>query len=49
MQQAVYLLINSRIAVSDIIEAVGYDNTSYFIENLKNATESVRKDTGLKT
>lgn len=35
MQQAVYLLINSRIAVSDIIEAVGYDNTSYFYRKFK--------------
>ena len=30
MQQAVYLLANSRIPVTDIIESVGYDNTSYF-------------------
>ena len=35
MQQAVYLLINSRIAVSDTIEAVGYDNTSYFYRKFK--------------
>ena len=35
MQQAVYLLTNSRIAVSDIIEAVGYDNTSYFYRKFK--------------
>ena len=35
MQQGVYLLINSRIAVSDIIEAVGYDNTSYFYRKFK--------------
>lgn len=30
LNQAVYLLGNSRIPVNDIIEAVGYDNTSYF-------------------
>ena len=30
MQQAVWLLSNSAVSVSDIIEAVGYDNTSYF-------------------
>ena len=31
MQQAVYLLINSRIAVSDIIEAVGYGQYRLFL------------------
>lgn len=30
MNQAVYLLSNTRLPVSDIIESVGYDNTSYF-------------------
>ena len=35
MQQAVYLLANSRIPVTDIIESVGYDNTSYFYRKFK--------------
>lgn len=30
LNQAAWLLTNSRIPVRDIIEAVGYDNTSYF-------------------
>ena len=30
MQQAAYLLAASRLPVTDIIESVGYDNTSYF-------------------
>ena len=30
MQQAVYMLTNSAVPVTDIIESVGYDNTSYF-------------------
>lgn len=30
MQQAVYMLSNSAVLVTDIIESVGYDNTSYF-------------------
>ena len=30
MQQAVWLLANSSAPVADIIESVGYDNTSYF-------------------
>ena len=30
MQQAVYMLSNSAVPVTDIIESVGYDNTSYF-------------------
>ncbi len=35
MQQAVYLLTNSEIPVTDIIESVGYDNTSYFYRKFK--------------
>lgn len=35
MNQAVYLLTNSRLTVSDIIESVGYDNTSYFYRKFK--------------
>ena len=35
MNQAVYLLSNSRLSVSDIIESVGYDNTSYFYRKFK--------------
>ena len=35
MQQALYLLANSRIPVTDIIESVGYDNTSYFYRKFK--------------
>ncbi len=35
MNQAIYLLSNSRLPVSDIIESVGYDNTSYFYRKFK--------------
>lgn len=35
MSQAVYLLSSSRLPVSDIIESVGYDNTSYFYRKFK--------------
>lgn len=35
MQQAVYLLTNSAIPVTDIIESVGYDNTSYFYRKFR--------------
>lgn len=35
MNQAVYLLSNSRLPVADIIESVGYDNTSYFYRKFK--------------
>ncbi len=35
MNQAVYLLTSSRLPVSDIIESVGYDNTSYFYRKFK--------------
>ena len=35
MQQAVYLLANSAIPVTDIIESVGYANTSYFYRKFR--------------
>lgn len=35
MSQAVYLLASSALSVSDIIESVGYDNTSYFYRKFK--------------
>ena len=35
MQQAVWLLTNSAVSVSDIIESVGYDNTSYFYRKFR--------------
>lgn len=35
LNQALYLLGNSRMPVTDIIEAVGYDNTSYFFRIFK--------------
>lgn len=35
MNQAAYLLANSRLSVSDIIESVGYDNSSYFYRKFK--------------
>lgn len=35
MNQAAYLLSNSRLAVADIIESVGYDNSSYFYRKFK--------------
>lgn len=35
MNQAAYLLSNSRLSVSDIIESVGYDNSSYFYRKFK--------------
>lgn len=35
MNQACYLLTNSKLAVSDIIESVGYDNTSYFYRKFR--------------
>ncbi len=35
MQQAVYMLINSEIPVTDVIESVGYDNTSYFYRKFR--------------
>lgn len=35
MKQALYLLTNSVLPATDIIEAVGYDNTSYFYRSFK--------------
>lgn len=35
MNQAVYLLSSSKLPVADIIESVGYDNTSYFFRKFK--------------
>lgn len=35
MNQAVYLLTSSTLPVADIIESVGYDNTSYFYRKFK--------------
>ena len=35
MQQAVYMLVNSEVSVTDIIESVGYDNTSYFYRKFR--------------
>lgn len=35
MNQAAYLLTSSRIPIADIIESVGYDNTSYFYRKFK--------------
>lgn len=35
MSQAVYLLSSSKLSVSDIIESVGYDNSSYFYRIFK--------------
>ena len=35
MKQAVYLLTSSALPVTDIIESVGYDNTSYFYRKFK--------------
>lgn len=35
MQQAAYLLENSRLTAAEIIESVGYDNTSYFYRKFR--------------
>lgn len=35
MNQAVYMLTNSQVPVSEIIQMVGYDNTSYFHRKFK--------------
>lgn len=35
MSQAVYLLTSSRLTIADIIESVGYDNTSYFYRKFR--------------
>lgn len=35
MNQATYMLVNTKIPVSDIIQMVGYDNSSYFYRKFK--------------
>ena len=35
MSQAAYLLSSTTLPVADIIESVGYDNTSYFYRKFK--------------
>ena len=35
MTQAAYLLSSTTLPVADIIESVGYDNTSYFYRKFK--------------
>lgn len=35
MRQAAYLLTTSKLSVAEIIEAVGYSNTSYFYRKFK--------------
>ena len=35
MNQAAYLLTNSRVPVAEIIQKIGYDNTSYFHRKFK--------------
>ena len=35
MNQAIYLLAHSKMAVTDIIESIGYDNTSYFYRKFR--------------
>ena len=35
MNQATYMLLNSRMSVAEIIQMVGYDNTSYFHRKFK--------------
>ena len=35
MSQAAYLLTSSAVPVTDIIESVGYDNTSYFYRKFR--------------
>ena len=35
MNQAVYMLLNTKIPVSEIIQMVGYDNSSYFFRKFK--------------
>lgn len=35
MNQAVYMLLNTKIPVSEIVQMVGYDNSSYFFRKFK--------------
>lgn len=48
MNQALYLLKYSSLPVNDIIEAVGYDNTSYFYRKFKERYDISPKEYRLK-
>ena len=48
MKQAVYLLTSSALPVTDIIESVGYDNTSYFYRKFKEKYGMSPKEYRLK-
>lgn len=48
MKQAVYLLTSSALSVTDIIESVGYDNTSYFYRKFKEKYGMSPKEFRLK-
>ena len=48
MKQAVYLLTGSALPVTDIIESVGYDNTSYFYRKFKEKYGMSPKEYRLK-
>lgn len=48
MKQAVYLLTSSALPVTDIIESVGYDNTSYFYRKFKEKYGMSPKEFRLK-
>lgn len=48
MKQAVYLLTSSALPVTDIIESVGYDNTSYFYRKFKEKYGMSLKEYRLK-
>ena len=57
IENARYLLENSQIPVTDIIESVGYDNTSYFYRKFrerygvspKEYRDSLTSDSGIKS
>ena len=44
MSQAMYLLINSKLPVADIIDSVGYNNTSYFYREFKERNQMSPKE-----
>lgn len=48
MKQAVYFLTSSALPVTDIIESVGYDNTSYFYRKFKEKYGMSPKEFRLK-
>ena len=48
MKQAVYLLTSSALPVTDIIESVGYDNTSHFYRKFKEKYGMSPKEYRLK-